>query len=93
MVLIDFIYTDAVALVRLLSWLLLPFLAANLLWNNMMQPVGSKSETSMDFIMKDFVCPTIDSPYIFTANNSAPLDHRNTNKLRWNASVSSLVKF
>ncbi|KAE9543230.1 hypothetical protein AGLY_003141 [Aphis glycines] len=57
-------------------------LAANLLWNNMLQPVGSKSETTMDFIMKDFVCPTVRSPYIFTANNSVPLDYRNDNRLR-----------
>lgn len=57
-------------------------LAANLLWNNMMQPVGTKSETTMDFIMKDFVCPTARSPYIFTANNSVPLDYRNDNGLR-----------
>ncbi|XP_015370597.1 PREDICTED: phospholipase B1, membrane-associated-like [Diuraphis noxia] len=57
-------------------------LAANLLWNNMLQPVGTKSENTMDFIMKDFVCPTIRSPYLFTANNSVPLDYRNDNRLR-----------
>lgn len=56
------------------------FLAANLLWNNMMQRVGHKSESSMDFIMKDFVCPTIKNPYIFTANNSVLLNHRNNKK-------------
>ncbi|XP_050442680.1 phospholipase B1, membrane-associated-like [Adelges cooleyi] len=52
-------------------------LAANLLWNNMMQPVGAKSESTIDYIMQDFKCPTVENPYIYTANNSFPSNHAN----------------
>ncbi|XP_050525608.1 phospholipase B1, membrane-associated-like [Daktulosphaira vitifoliae] len=52
-------------------------LAANLLWNNMMQPVGAKSESSMDYIMQEFLCPTLEHPYIYTANNSYSFNFAN----------------
>ncbi|CAH0386793.1 unnamed protein product [Bemisia tabaci] len=48
-------------------------LAANLLWNNMLEPLGQKSETTMNYVMERFRCPTPDTPYIFTYNNTVNL--------------------
>ncbi|XP_014262345.1 phospholipase B1, membrane-associated-like [Cimex lectularius] len=45
-------------------------LAANLLWNNMLEPVGEKSRESVSYPLQRFFCPTDDNPYIFTYNNS-----------------------
>lgn len=45
-------------------------LAANLLWNNLLEPVGAKSEKIPPVLLKNFLCPTPEAPYIFTANNS-----------------------
>lgn len=45
-------------------------IAAKELWNNMMEPVGSK-RTNWDFD-EPLLCPTKDYPYIFTNNNSVP---------------------
>lgn len=45
-------------------------LAANMLWNNMLEPVGSKSTEKMREPMDKFYCPTEENPYFFTANNS-----------------------
>ncbi|XP_077293718.1 phospholipase B1, membrane-associated-like [Arctopsyche grandis] len=44
-------------------------IAANALWNNMMEPVGNKSMNWKD-IYDTVLCPTIDHPYIYTRNNS-----------------------
>ncbi|KAK4882882.1 hypothetical protein RN001_006201 [Aquatica leii] len=45
-------------------------LGANMLWNNLLQPVGFKSTESPNFIMEQFLCPTNKTPYIFTNKNS-----------------------
>ncbi|BES94471.1 GDSL-like Lipase/Acylhydrolase [Nesidiocoris tenuis] len=45
-------------------------LAANLLWNNMLEPVGEKSTTKMDYPLQQLYCPTEENPFIFTYNNS-----------------------
>ncbi|XP_046667752.1 phospholipase B1, membrane-associated-like [Homalodisca vitripennis] len=45
-------------------------LAANLLWNNMLEPVGHKTTIGLDHVMQRFYCPTEQAPYIFTYNNS-----------------------
>lgn len=51
--------------------LFLFFLAANALWNNIMEPVGRKStDWSKEF--DRFVCPTDNRPYISTWKNSEP---------------------
>lgn len=44
--------------------------AANLLWNNMLEPVGNKTTVGLDHIMERFYCPTEAAPYFFTYNNS-----------------------
>lgn len=44
-------------------------LAANSLWNNMLEPVGQKS-TNLSPVFQKFLCPTEWSPYIFTKSNS-----------------------
>ncbi|KAM3956769.1 LOW QUALITY PROTEIN: phospholipase B1, membrane-associated [Aphomia sociella] len=44
-------------------------LAANLLWNNLLEPVGNKSDNP-PVLMRSFRCPSPDAPYIFTAKNS-----------------------
>ncbi|KAG8305776.1 hypothetical protein J6590_062083 [Homalodisca vitripennis] len=44
--------------------------AANLLWNNMLEPVGHKTTIGLDHVMQRFYCPTEQAPYIFTYNNS-----------------------
>ncbi|XP_043268853.1 phospholipase B1, membrane-associated-like [Venturia canescens] len=45
-------------------------LGANLLWNNMLEPVGNKTDTGLPEIMERMLCPTDSSPYIFTNVNS-----------------------
>uniref|UniRef100_A0A1B6D4F4 Phospholipase B1, membrane-associated n=1 Tax=Clastoptera arizonana TaxID=38151 RepID=A0A1B6D4F4_9HEMI len=45
-------------------------MAANLLWNNMVEPVGRKSYEPLDFLFQRFICPTDRSPYLFTFNNT-----------------------
>ncbi|XP_054258896.1 phospholipase B1, membrane-associated-like [Macrosteles quadrilineatus] len=45
-------------------------MAANLLWNNMLEPVGHKTTKALDYMMEKFYCPTEQAPYIFTYNNS-----------------------
>nr|ACE75301.1 phospholipase B-like protein [Glyptapanteles indiensis] len=45
-------------------------LVANMLWNNMFQPVGNKSHDRMLKVMEEVVCPTEKNPYIFTNVNS-----------------------
>ncbi|KAL1459735.1 hypothetical protein WDU94_011690, partial [Cyamophila willieti] len=45
-------------------------LAANLLWNNLLEPIGFKSEKSMNHLMERFLCPSEKNPYIFTYNNT-----------------------
>ncbi|XP_068085160.1 phospholipase B1, membrane-associated-like [Anabrus simplex] len=44
-------------------------LAANGLWNNMLQPVGNKS-TNWPSLFSEFLCPSEKQPYIYTASNS-----------------------
>ncbi|KAL1491576.1 hypothetical protein ABEB36_012151 [Hypothenemus hampei] len=45
-------------------------LGANMLWNNLLQPVGLKSQKKLKYVMEKFQCPTIESPYLFTNRNS-----------------------
>ncbi|XP_045765635.1 phospholipase B1, membrane-associated-like [Maniola jurtina] len=45
-------------------------LAANLLWNNLLEPVGNKSDNVPPVLMHSFRCPSRRSPFIFTAKNS-----------------------
>ncbi|KAE8742976.1 hypothetical protein FOCC_FOCC011406 [Frankliniella occidentalis] len=45
-------------------------MAANLLWNNILQPVGFKSTTLLPGLLKDFKCPSREAPFLFTANNT-----------------------
>ncbi|XP_049939390.1 phospholipase B1, membrane-associated-like [Schistocerca serialis cubense] len=44
-------------------------LAANALWNNLMEPVGNKSLEWQETFSR-FLCPTQESPYIYTNENS-----------------------
>jgi len=46
------------------------FSGANLLWNNMLEPVGSKTENGLPKILEKVLCPTESAPYIFTNVNS-----------------------
>lgn len=41
-----------------------------MLWNNLLQPVGSKSIEPMHFILEKFKCPSENAPYLFTNKNS-----------------------
>ncbi|XP_011688725.1 PREDICTED: phospholipase B1, membrane-associated isoform X1 [Wasmannia auropunctata] len=45
-------------------------LGANLLWNNMLEPVGNKTEKGLPRILEKVLCPTENAPYIFTNVNS-----------------------
>ncbi|XP_053978017.1 phospholipase B1, membrane-associated-like [Hylaeus volcanicus] len=45
-------------------------LAANLLWNNMLEPVGNKTDRGLPEIFERILCPTQKAPYIFTNVNS-----------------------
>ncbi|KAG5310763.1 PREDICTED: phospholipase B1, membrane-associated-like isoform X1 [Acromyrmex echinatior] len=45
-------------------------LGANLLWNNMLEPVGNKTEKGLPGILEKINCPTENAPYIFTNINS-----------------------
>ncbi|XP_073942584.1 phospholipase B1, membrane-associated-like [Choristoneura fumiferana] len=45
-------------------------LAANLLWNNLLEPVGNKSDSGQPILLQSFRCPTREAPFIFTAVNS-----------------------
>lgn len=44
-------------------------IAANALWNNMMEPYGNKS-TNWKKEFTEFKCPTDSHPYISTKNNN-----------------------
>ncbi|XP_071455798.1 phospholipase B1, membrane-associated-like [Hetaerina americana] len=46
-------------------------LAARMLWNNMLEPVGSKTSTLKEILRQTIKCPTKEMPYLFTAKNSA----------------------
>ena len=46
------------------------FSGANLLWNNMLEPVGNKTEKGLPGILEKINCPTENAPYIFTNINS-----------------------
>ncbi|XP_011505427.1 PREDICTED: phospholipase B1, membrane-associated-like [Ceratosolen solmsi marchali] len=43
---------------------------ANLLWNNMLEPVGNKTKQGLSHIFERFLCPSRHAPYIFTNINS-----------------------
>ncbi|XP_063824481.1 phospholipase B1, membrane-associated [Ostrinia nubilalis] len=45
-------------------------LAANLLWNNLLEPIGFKSDDSPPVLMNSFRCPSPEAPFIFTHKNS-----------------------
>ncbi|KAJ8983279.1 hypothetical protein NQ317_010529 [Molorchus minor] len=44
-------------------------LGANMVWNNLLQPVGRKSVKKLKYIMESFECPNVNSPFIFTNKN------------------------
>lgn len=46
-------------------------LAANSLWNSLLEPVGNKTSTTIDAPFARVLCPTPDHPFIYTAANSA----------------------
>lgn len=52
-------------------WYFLSFVisVSNALWNNMLQPVGSKSQV-WNKTFETFLCPTVENPYIYTIKNS-----------------------
>ncbi|XP_075971241.1 phospholipase B1, membrane-associated-like [Anticarsia gemmatalis] len=45
-------------------------LAANLLWNNLLEPIGNKSDNVPPVLLRSFRCPSPRAPYIFTSRNS-----------------------
>ncbi|XP_053603527.1 phospholipase B1, membrane-associated-like [Plodia interpunctella] len=45
-------------------------LAANLLWNNLLEPVGNKSDAVAPVLLRSFKCPSPNAPFIYTAKNS-----------------------
>ncbi|XP_017773382.1 PREDICTED: phospholipase B1, membrane-associated-like [Nicrophorus vespilloides] len=45
-------------------------LGANMLWNNMLEPVGNKSEKRLNYVLEKFKCPTQEAPFLFTRKNS-----------------------
>ncbi|XP_017765181.1 PREDICTED: phospholipase B1, membrane-associated-like [Eufriesea mexicana] len=45
-------------------------LGANLLWNNMLEPVGNKTDQGLPEIFERLLCPNENAPYIFTNVNS-----------------------
>ncbi|XP_030754605.1 phospholipase B1, membrane-associated-like [Sitophilus oryzae] len=45
-------------------------LAANMLWNNLLQPVSLKSQRKLNYILEKFECPKSNAPYLFTYKNS-----------------------
>ncbi|XP_046416826.1 phospholipase B1, membrane-associated-like isoform X1 [Neodiprion fabricii] len=45
-------------------------LGGNLLWNNLLEPVGNKTDNGKPRIMERLVCPSARTPYIFTNVNS-----------------------
>jgi len=45
------------------------FTVANSLWNNLLEPVGTKATTWNDIFYK-FHCPTPEKPYLATMLNS-----------------------
>ncbi|KAK6633750.1 hypothetical protein RUM43_001338 [Polyplax serrata] len=45
-------------------------LGANMLWNNLLEPVGRKSRKQLSHIMAEFRCPSYEAPYFFTNLNS-----------------------
>ncbi|KAK9882839.1 hypothetical protein WA026_023538 [Henosepilachna vigintioctopunctata] len=45
-------------------------LGANLLWNNLLEPVGRKSIKKMNHVMQKFNCPSHEAPFLFTSKNS-----------------------
>ncbi|XP_071455799.1 phospholipase B1, membrane-associated-like [Hetaerina americana] len=40
------------------------------MWNNMLEPVGNKTETFDRFLINKYKCPTKEHPYLFTKKNS-----------------------
>lgn len=45
---------------------------ANMLWNNLLEPVGAKSMKKLHYVMEKFRCPTEKAPFFFTKRNSRP---------------------
>ncbi|XP_014225962.1 phospholipase B1, membrane-associated-like [Trichogramma pretiosum] len=45
-------------------------LGANLLWNNLLEPVGNKTDQGFPRIFERVLCPSAAAPYIFTNVNS-----------------------
>jgi hypothetical protein len=52
--------------------------AANALWNNMLEPVGSKT-LGLSKLWKTFKCPSLQNPYFYTNYNSRYLGKNNLN--------------
>ncbi|CAH1374337.1 unnamed protein product [Tenebrio molitor] len=45
-------------------------LGANMLWNNLLEPIGRKSKKRLNYILELFHCPTPQAPFLFTSKNS-----------------------
>ncbi|ENN79334.1 hypothetical protein YQE_04243, partial [Dendroctonus ponderosae] len=45
-------------------------LGANMLWNNLLQPVGLKSQKKLNYVLEKFECPKLNAPYLFTNKNT-----------------------
>ncbi|XP_021926394.1 phospholipase B1, membrane-associated-like isoform X2 [Zootermopsis nevadensis] len=45
-------------------------MAANSLWNSLLEPVGNKTPHAVELPFSRFLCPAEESPYIFTDRNS-----------------------
>lgn len=43
---------------------------ANLLWNNLLQPIGLKSQKKLNYVLEKFECPKLNAPYLFTNKNT-----------------------
>ncbi|KAJ8727311.1 hypothetical protein PYW07_001430 [Mythimna separata] len=45
-------------------------LAANLLWNNLLEPIGNKTDNVPPVLLRSFRCPSRRAPFLFTYKNS-----------------------
>ncbi|KAF7281734.1 hypothetical protein GWI33_004295 [Rhynchophorus ferrugineus] len=45
-------------------------LGANMLWNNLLQPIGLKNQRKLNFVLEKFECPKENAPYLFTYKNT-----------------------
>lgn len=62
----SYIKKFSLIIVKILLYL---FLVANILWNNLFQPIGNKTTTWIP-VFETFLCPTSERPYLLTRENS-----------------------